>query len=100
MILLNNFEFKVERVKTDKNGNYDLLDISIQWLRITLIYIYGPYEDNPNFFTDKIQKISEFENDQVLICGDWYFMLDPDLDYNNYLHVNNPRARNFILDVI
>ena len=27
-------------------------------------------------------------------------MLDPDLDYNNYLHVNNPRARKIILDFI
>ena len=27
-------------------------------------------------------------------------MLDPDLDYNNYLHVNNPGARKVILDFI
>ena len=27
-------------------------------------------------------------------------MLDPDLDYNNYLHVNNPRAKTIILDFI
>ena len=36
MILINNnFEFKVEGVKTDKNGNYILLDITIQGIRIT-----------------------------------------------------------------
>ena len=50
--------------------------------------------------TNIIQKISEFENDQVILCGDWNFVLDPDLDYNNYLHVNNPRARKIILDFI
>ena len=27
-------------------------------------------------------------------------MLDPDLDYNNYSHVNNPRARKIVLDFI
>ena len=101
MILINNnFEFKVEGVKTDKNGNYILLDITIQGKRITLVNIYGPNEDNPNFYTNIIQKISEFENDQVIICGDWNFVLDPDLDYNNYLHVNNPRARKIMLDFI
>ena len=101
MILINNnFEFKVEGVKTDKNGNYILLDITIQGKRITLVNIYGPNEDNPNFYTNIIQKISEFENDQVIICGYWNFVLDPDLDYNNYLHVNNPRARKIILDFI
>ena len=31
MILMNNnFEYKVERVKTDKNGNYIILDVNIQ----------------------------------------------------------------------
>ena len=38
MILMNNnFEYKVERVKTDKNGNYiiHVLDIIIQGKRIT-----------------------------------------------------------------
>ena len=30
MILMNNnFEYKVERVKTDKNGNYIILDVNI-----------------------------------------------------------------------
>ena len=37
MILINNnFEFKVEGDKTDKNGNYILLDITIQGKKITI----------------------------------------------------------------
>ena len=53
MILMNNnFEYKVERVKTDKNGNYIILDIIIQGKRITLVNLYGPNQDNPNFYTN------------------------------------------------
>ena len=101
MILMNNnFEYKVERVKTDKNGNYAILDIIIQGKRITLVNLYGPNQDNPNFYTNIKQNVSEFENDQVIMCGDWNFVLDPDLDYNNYLHINNPKARKVILDYI
>ena len=101
MILMNNnFEYKVERVKTDKNGNYIILDIIIQGKRITLVNLYGPNQDNPNFYTNIKQKVSEFENDQAIMCGDWNFVLDPDLDYNNYLHINNPKARKVILDYI
>ena len=101
MILMNNnFEYKVERVKTDKNGNYIILDIIIQGKRITLVDLYGPNQDNPNFYTNIKQKVSEFENDQVILCGDWNFVLDLDLDYNNYLHINNPKARKVILDYI
>ena len=101
MILMNNnFEYKVERVKTDKNGNYIILDIIIQGKRITLVNLYGPNQDNPNFYTNIKQKVSEFENDQAIMCGDWNFVLDQDLDYNNYLHINNPKARKVILDYI
>ena len=101
MILMNNnFDYKVERVKTDKNGNYIVLDVNIQGKRITLVNLYGPNQDNPNFYTNIKQKVSEFENDQVIMCGDWNFVLDPDLDYNNYLHINNPKARKVILDYI
>ena len=34
------------------------------------------------------------------MCGDWNFVLDTDLDYNNYLHINYPKAIKVILDLI
>ena len=34
------------------------------------------------------------------MCGIWNFVLDPDLDYNNYLHIYNPKARKVNLDYI
>ena len=72
MILLNNyFEQKVKKVKTDRNGNYIILDTEIQGKDITLANIYGPNEDNPNFYENLIQNISDFENENVIVCGDW-----------------------------
>ena len=94
----NNFEYKVERVKTEKNCSYIILDVNIQGKRITLVNLYGPNQDNPNSYTNIKQKVSEFENDQVIMCGDWNFVLDPDLDCNNYLHINNPKARKVIIE--
>ena len=32
------------------------------------------------------------------MCGDWNFVIDPDRDYDNYLHINNPRSRQVTLD--
>ena len=66
----NNFEYKVERVKTDKDGNNIILDVNIQGKRITLVTLYGPNQDNPNFYTYIKQKVSKFENDLVIMCGD------------------------------
>ena len=41
LLMNNNFEYKVERVKTDKNGNYIILDVNIRGKRITLVNLYG-----------------------------------------------------------
>ena len=32
--------------------------------------------------------------------GDWNFVLDPDLDCYDYLHINNTKARKVILEYI
>ena len=40
-LINNNFEQKVEKVKTDKNGNYLLIDITVQGRKLTLVNVYG-----------------------------------------------------------
>ena len=101
MILLNNnFEHKVEQVNSDPNGNYLILDLKIDDKNFTLINLYGPNEDKPKFYKEIRQKYKSFDNDNIIMCGDWNLVINPDLDTNNYLHINNPRARQEILDNI
>ena len=70
--LMNNiFEQKVKRIKTDKNGNYIILDTVVQDKEFTLINLYGPNNDNPQFYENLMKTISEFEIENVIICGDW-----------------------------
>ena len=99
MILLkNNFEQEVYRVLKDPNGNYIILEIKIKDQMITLVNLYGPNEDRPMFYESIKQKIKEFENDNVIICGDFNLVMDPDLDTENYKQVNNPKARIVVKD--
>ena len=100
ILITNNFDHKVNRIKTDKNGNYIILDMDIQGKQITLVNTYGPNEDNPQFYENLIQKISEFENENVIMCGDWSLVLDIEKDYDTYLHVNNPKARKVVLNLL
>ena len=67
--------------------------MTIEGKEITLVNLYGTNEDRPQSYEILKQKIDEFETEQVIICGDWNFILDPEMDSFNYLHVNNPRAR-------
>ena len=48
------------------------------------------------FFRDPFSNIQSLENDSYIICGDFNLVLDPDLDYFNYKHVNNIKARDNI----
>ena len=101
MVLINNnFDQKVNKVKIDKNGNFLILNMTIEGKEITLVNLYGPNEDRPQFYENLKQKIDEFETEQVIICGDWNFILDPEMDSFNYLHINNPRARRVIFNLI
>ena len=98
MILINNnFEYKVERVETDPNGNFIILDIKMQDKRFTLVNLYGPNEDKPQFFNNIRQKLVHYENDLTILCGDWNLVINPDIDTYNYLHINNPSARQTVL---
>ena len=100
ILLNNNFEHKVEKVETDPNGNYLILDINIEGKQFTLVNLYGPNEDKPKFYKELRQKYKSSDNEYVIMCGDWNFVIIPDLDTNNYLHINNPRARQEVLDNI
>ena len=49
-------------------------------------------------YTNVSKQIAEFENDEVIMFGDRNFVLNPELDTENYVHANNPNARRIILN--
>ena len=50
MLFKSSFVFHINQEIIDERGNFIILDINIQDYRITLVAIYGPNEDNPDFF--------------------------------------------------
>lgn len=93
-------EFKIHNQKTDSNGNYLILDMSICNKKKSLINIYGPNKDEPAFFESLFKSIEEIGNSSFIICGDYNLIQDPNIDTFNYKHINNPKARNCILKLI
>ena len=100
ILLTNNFDQQVESIKTDPNGNYIILNMTLQGKKVTLVNIYGPSEDNPQFYRNLKEKYSEFDNELLIICGNWNFVQNPEMDCYNYLLINNPRARKVVLDTM
>ena len=89
----NDFELKLHKEKKDNNGNLLALDLSINEHRVTLINIYGPNTDSPEFFKAIRDILIDLDNLYFVICGDYNIALKPDiLDTFNY---TNKQGRNY-----
>ena len=78
---------------TDPNGRYVILDVEIDGLRVTLGSIYGPNEDNPEFYTEAIQHIESIPNDNRIIGGDYNLVLDLEKDKKGGRRTTNKKSQ-------
>ena len=99
ILINNNFTHKLHRIKKGNDGNKLLLDITIQDKRLTLVNLYGPNRDKPKFYRDLKEDILFFENETIIIGADYNLILDEEKDCCNYHRINNPRARETLLDI-
>jgi exonuclease III len=59
----------------------------------TLVAVYGPNNDEPQFFTNLQRKIESLGNSSVIIVGDWNVPLNYSMDTLNYMHKNNEKGQ-------
>ena len=67
---------------------------------LLLVHVYGPNRDSPEFYDKMEEHVSEMGLWDIIMGGDWNLVLDPNTDYCNYKHVNNPLARDRVEDMI
>ena len=100
-ILFNtNFDYKILRHQNDNNGNLLAVEIECESNIITLVSIYGPNTDSPEFYKTVEQAIDYFNSDHYIVCGDFNLIMSESLDCMNYLTVNNPKARQRVVEMI
>ena len=82
MVLMNNtFEYDLGRIKKDPNGNFIIIELNISGKKITLVNIYGPNEDKPDFYDNLQQSVIEFNNEHIIYCGDYKPCSRPEFRY-------------------
>lgn len=82
-------DFVMNRVETDSDGRYIIMEISLNESTFVLANIYAPNEDTPNFFTDVAEIIDSFENRNIIWAGDFNLVLNTVLDRYQSSHNNN-----------
>ena len=93
-------DIKIKNSEIDPNGNFVILDLLLNGFRFTLANIYGPNTDSPSFYENIFKIIDELGNESFILCGDFNCVINPELDYSNYKHINNKKAREKIKDII
>ena len=100
ILFRENFECKIISINKDSEGNLIHLDIETQGTKIKLLNIYAPNIDNPSYFRRVENLLLESNNDYNVLCGDFNLVLDPSKDSHNYKHINNPKARQVVLEML
>ena len=75
--------------------------LNLQFLKyILLVNLYGLNRDEPEFCNISKKKITELDNPNVIMTGVWNMVLNTFKGHENYKHVNNPKAREFVESMI
>lgn len=99
-ILVNNdFDFKVVKTEADNNDNLIELDFLSYEQKISLFCAHGPNNDNSGFYEVLVLRDRLITIDNPCILVDFNPVLDPEKDYQNSENINNPRARQTVLDL-
>ncbi len=97
-LLGNNFEYKILDSSIDNSGNFLALKILLgNCFSLSLVNIYGPNNDSPEFYHKINSVLDNFMSDFILICGDWNLIQDPNIDCYNYTAINNPKSRDCVI---
>ena len=100
VLFRNNFEFTLHNHCHDQNGNFIVLDLTVSNQRLTLVNLYGPNKDTPDFYNKLKNIVVRQGNTNILMGGDWNLLLDPAIDGRNYKHINNPNSRQVVLKLM
>ena len=93
-ILINtDKDHTVHKVHTDNEGNLLVIDFEYLEHRMTIATIYGPNRDEPLFYNGIEEVLTTFENESIIIVGDWNMVMDQQLDTRNYRAEHNTRAK-------
>lgn len=99
-LINNDFDFKLSNIEKDTNGNLLILNCKICDKNISLINVYGPNRDRPEFYENVRHIMSKYDNYEFILAGDFNLILNPELDSFNYVNLNNPNSRDIVFTII
>ena len=100
MMFDKNLNYKLIDTKTDNNGRIIVVDIEIREIRYTIVNLYAPNSDTPEFFSNIGDLIDNFENVNLLIGGDFNLVLNVNLDKKGGRPSTHEKCRKFVINMM
>ena len=94
--MYNAKDIQILKISRDSRGRYLIIDIQKDDSKMTLINLYVPNEDDPDFFMDIFETQSHHDNSNIVIGGDFNLVMDVSKDCNNPNRCNNMKALQII----
>ena len=76
----NNFSFQISKTYADPEGRFIMCDLITNGKHVTLVNIYAPNKDDPNFFTSVFNQLHGFKCEETIIGGDFNLVFDVEKD--------------------
>ena len=80
ILIRNSINVKVNAIFKDPNGRFLIISATLNELPVTLVNVYGPNNDDPDFLLEVFAEIDKFDNEFLIVGGDFNTVIDH-LDY-------------------
>ena len=69
ILIRNRLSLDLKSVYSDISGRYMIISANINDLPLILVNVYGPNNDEPNFFLELFNKVDQYEYTSILCRG-------------------------------
>ena len=100
ILIRKNFPIIIDQCIDDSLGNFLILKCRYDSRPFVIANIYGPNSDQPQFFQELFEKITDLGLSEVIITGDYNVTLNHEIDNQNYASPRNINARKKLNDLM
>ena len=98
ILMSPSFSYNLVSEQASKEGNFVLVVIEVNNSILTVLNVYGPNDDTPSFYKNIDSLLQQFPQENIIVGGDFNFVIDIALD-SNYLHENNIYAKKTFINI-
>ena len=96
----NNFDLEIIKHYCDNNGRFVIVDVISEGKKLTLVNLYAPNDDIPDFFDQIFSTLKNFDCESLIIGGDYNCVLNSNVGKRGGRLDSKPNSRSKLLSFI